>query len=241
MPSPEPPPSSRATTWKAALAGVLLFAAADALVFRTGLYVWLIKPDSSTGWVAERGWYDEAFDGPPSGKRTIAALGDSRMGDALAAHVLTADWPDGAAWARNASMPGSSPRVWSYLLEHLDPDGDRFDIVLVPLVDYDDYDPVVGSTDRALDLPFLPPLTGLADLPELVGSFATPTLRAEAVQSALVRTFAYRRDLQDLFAAPLQRSRDLHARISFHGQSTPYEGVDGDLTGVRVDGDRVEG
>jgi hypothetical protein len=230
---------ARPSTWKAALAGLLLFLGFDVLVLRSGAYDWVVKPNSSAGWTVLRTRFDEVM--LPRAERTVALLGDSRVGEALVPELLNERWPDRAVWARSEAMPGSSPRVWSFLLEQLDPHGGRWPVLVVPLLEYDDYDLHIDMADRTGDLPFLVPLCSVLDTFDLAASFDEPAARQEALLTSLCKIYGFRRDLQDLAAAPLQRYRDVRWRMGAYYWAAPYAGHSENLAGLHLEGGRIVG
>jgi len=230
---------ARLTTWKAALTGLLLFAGADALLFRSDLYGWVAKPESSAGWVVRRCQHDEVL--LPSLPLTVALFGDSRAGEASAPELLHELWPDHLVTLRNAWVPGSTPRVWSYLFERLDPGGRRFPVVVLALASYDDYDEIESLGDRVYDLPFLAPLVGVGNLFDLAGTFDKTSARKEAVLATLCKWYAWRRDLQDFASEPWQRYREVRHTFGSYRWGWQYQSHDGDLIGVHVEGDRIAG
>ena len=108
-----PPMTTPRTTWKALLCGALLFAAADVGVFRSGLYAWLAKPDSSAGWVTRQTLF-EPLAHPPTEQPSVLLLGDSTMGEA-GDEVALRERLGARGIVKNGAVPGSTPRVWPFL------------------------------------------------------------------------------------------------------------------------------
>jgi D-alanyl-lipoteichoic acid acyltransferase DltB (MBOAT superfamily) len=213
-------------------------------VFRSRLYGWLAKPDSSSGWVSRRTLYEPTLRGgatPPS----VLLLGDSTMTEAVDAGKLTgllAPAPASRPVAvRDGAIPGTSMRVWPWLFAEVTPAPVRWSLVVIGLGSYDDDGEHEPFAARTQDLAFLGPLLAPRDAAELAADLPPGTARRDAWLAALCKTYAWRRDLQDLFAAPWQRYRDVRAQFGRMRWGAPYAGVDRDLVGVRVEGRTVAG
>lgn len=212
--------------------GVAAFLLLDLLVFRSGLYVRIASPDSYAGMV----YATELGSRVRDPAREILVLGSSRTGEgfsAARAEELLA--PEGPAFF-NAAIPGATPRVLSYLLRRLDPGANRYAVVAIELPAYDDQASSEPLADRQLDLAFLPDLVGWGDCAELTRSYTTGAGRAEALATCLFKGYAYRRDVQDLLAAPLARLRAVRAaRAHGYEWARAYDGHPGSLEGARFD------
>jgi hypothetical protein len=233
-------PNGKPTTWRAAACGLLLFAFADAAVFRSGLYLWVAKPDSNAGWVAMRTRLEPTFRPVPK-EPSVLLLGDSRMGEACSPGGLRELVGAPPIEVRNASIPGSTPRVWPYVFRSLASQPARWTILVVGLSTFDDDAEPEALTERALDLAFLGPLLGIGDAAELAASFPPGSVRKDTWLCALCKSYAWRRDLRDLLAEPRQRYHDLRRQLGQLRWGAPYEGRDGDLAGIRVEEQRVVG
>ena len=111
--------------------------AADALLFRTGLYPSILDPDSSTGLfeLIFRREQKAQIDGGPN---LVVTLGSSRLAYSpkyLDQNGLNQPYP-----LRNAGIAGSNARVWYYMMRDLDPTRRRYRAVVLALDDFDDED-----------------------------------------------------------------------------------------------------
>ncbi|MBX3463269.1 MAG: hypothetical protein KF830_08860 [Planctomycetes bacterium] len=226
------------TTVRALLCGMLLFAAVDLGLFRSGLYAWLAKPNSSLGWFTRHTRF-EPLARPPVEQPSVLLLGDSTMGEAGDERALRSRL-GGRGTFTNAAVPGSTPRVWPYLFAQMPapPGGWRY--VVVGLRDFDD-DGAGPMGERRHDLSFLGPALGLADACVIAGEFRDAAARREVWLSALCKAHAWRRDLQDLLAAPYQRYLEVRRQFGWLRWGQPYAGRDGSMVGIGVEGDRVVG
>lgn len=231
-------PSPSNSTWKALAFGLLLFAAVDVGVFRSGLYGWVAKPESSGGWFARRTRFD-AVARADLAAPAVLLLGDSRMGEGCSAARLDELLGTGRAKVRDASVPGSPLRVWTALGAQLGIP--KRAIVVAGLARYDDFGELEDLAQRTQDLGFLGPDLGLADARELAATFTAPTARRDVWLSLLCKTYAWRLDVQDLFAAPVQRYREVRRQFGRMSWGSSYEGNPGSLAGLRIEGDRLVG
>jgi hypothetical protein len=132
-----------------------------------------------------------------AGPNEVLAIGDSRMGfRARAANELEAG--TGYRFATIA-MPGSTPRVWYYMLRDVDPAARRYAAILIGVDDYDDED-YADLSNRELDIRYVTPLLGWADVLPFAASYPEWRTRWEAGRAALFKGYAYRADFQDFLA-----------------------------------------
>ncbi len=227
------------TTWKALLCGALLFAAADVGVFRSGLYAWLAKPDSSAGWVTRQTLF-EPLAHPPTEQPSVLLLGDSTMGEA-GDEVALRERLGARGIVKNGAVPGSTPRVWPFLFAQVPAPPGGWRLVVVGLRDYDDDGTWGGAAQRRGDLAFLGATLGLGDASTIAGEFVDAAARRDVWLTALCKTYAWRLDLQDLLASPYQRYLDLRRQFGWLRWGAPYHGREGSMAHVHVDGDRLVG
>lgn len=224
--------------WRALGLGVLAFLAFDVLVFHSGIYARIAEPESFFG------RYQTAVEGASDfgqdeGRPRVVVLGDSRIAEGLSA-PLTAEVA--GAQVLNASIPGSTPRVWAHLIEDLDPDKNRFDLVVIPVWDYEPVQDFGGHgtredrSKRISDLTYIAPGTGIGELPELASSFPTWPGKYAAARSVLLKGYAFRRDVRALLLDLDDRLEEVEtARELGMSDFDSYEGDPGDMTAVEVD------
>ena len=216
------------------LAGILLFFAIDAALFRSGLYFRWINPQSTLGSVAQ------AIDNPrhtPAERRTILVMGDSRIGEGFSAPTATAaaDRLGHPITFASGSVGGTMPRVWNYLLREMRDPANRFAAIAVMLPSYRD-DEAEKQADRRADIAFVHPLLRLADAVDFPASFEDPAARQEALTAILFKGFFYKSDVQDFLRSPGNRARGaLAARLHGHEWATAYPGRPESLAGLGVD------
>lgn len=228
-------------TWKALLGGLVLFTLVDILVFRTWLYGWVARSDSSGGWLSLR-IQREPWARPITTSPSVVLLGDSRIEEACNAAELCKRLGGAPTAVRMAGIPATTPRVWPYLWDALPKPPGGYTLAVVGLSTYDDDAWASRMSQRTLDLSFLGPLSTFGTAAELAASFAGNTAaQADAWLATVCKTWAWRLDLRDLFADPWQRYRDVRASFGRMRWGAPYAGNPGSLAGVRVEGDRIVG
>jgi len=227
---PRPP---RATKRCMGILGAILlgFGAFEGLVFH-GPYPCILKPDSSAG-ILETRIHNEIVR-PKNDPNQIVGIGDSRM--ALVPRVANQLTPETGYTFGSLGTPGTTPRVWYYMLRDVDPDADRYEAIVITIDSYDDQESPEDHADRMLDLHFLVARLGLGDLREFSGSFHDPRLKWEAARGILLKGLTYKQDFQDLLLHPIARWKDVErsrrdSHIWFDGYVAPSNSLDG----LRVD------
>jgi len=210
----------------ASLLGFLLF---DVLIFHSRLYLSVVSPDSSTGYLETFLRNEKLRIG--RGGDQVLAVGDSRMMFFTRyANELT---PETGYTFATISTAGTTPRCWYYMLRDIDPAADRYGAVVVPVDDYDDGEIAEDLSNRLLDLHYLIGVLRLSDLDEFAGSMHSVQNRVESARGILLNGLVYKADFQDLLLHPIARvqSAALNRRdsaswmYSYIGPSRTMEGV----------------
>jgi hypothetical protein len=212
-------------------AAVMLFAVVEAAVFHSGFYASFVKPDSSAGKVVST-IYNESKREIRSPKQVLT-VGDSRMSfRPKAAHEHTAG--SGYSFA-NIMVPGSTPRIWYYMLREADPARNRYSAIVIPIDDYDD-DDWEDLANRPADFHYLAPLLRLTDTFEFTFSFTKWPLRWEAFRTVLLRGWVYQQDFQALLSDAPERMAAIKW-VREHSAQAVYNYVYSDhgLKGLSVD------
>jgi hypothetical protein len=219
----------------AALAlGLVAFLLIDLAVFRSGLYIRIAAPDSYAGQIYAHQLWSRVR--PLAPGRTILVLGDSRVGQGFSARDAEALVGPGGPAFFSGVVAGATPRVMNYLLRQLDPEANRYALIAIELADFDDLAWSESFANRQLDLAFLPDVTGWSDCADLARSFPTATGLREALVSCLFKGYAYRRDVQDLLAAPLARLKKVRfSRLHGYSSFLSYGGFPDSLQDMRYD------
>ncbi|HMF28632.1 MAG TPA: hypothetical protein VKE42_07655, partial [Candidatus Cybelea sp.] len=197
-------PSGKRTAALLVVAAFALFAFVDVLAFRTAIYRRLLDPASSTGSFETAIRQFRAL--PPDRRTDVLVLGDSRIYTGLDSGAASA----AAAGLRflNGGVPGTTPRCWPFFVRAIDPGGDRFRAIVIPVDTYADDDSAIGSLDgddRPMDLRYVVFQTRLLDLPKLAGSFSDPRERVEYGIDLFWRGTQLRDDVRAFAADPPAR------------------------------------
>ncbi len=220
------------------LLGFLVFVAINLLIFNSGFYFKYLQPDSAAGWVYHWDRYEK--DRTSNSQKDILVLGDSRVVNGFSARVA-----DELAFSEgykffNAAVSSTALRSWYYQIRDLDPKGNRYRAVVVPVTHYDLKGDAEDYNERVLDIQNLSPLLGASDLRDFAFSFSGWVGRVEAVKAILLRAFALRGDLIDFIWHPrarlaaLRARRDLGTKLGYD-----YVGEQGDLSGLKYDGKEI--
>jgi len=182
--------------------GFALFLVADAVLFG-GVYFRWVAPESSAGTI---GVAIDNFSHIPRHRTAILAIGDSRVSEGFSAAVAqhAAASQSSPYTFFNAAVPGTTPRVWYYLLRQLDDPGQRLAAVVLMLTSYHD-DGQELLADRDSDIAYLHPLLGSADLADFPWTFASAANRVRALEAILLKGMFYSADLRDFLADPMRR------------------------------------
>jgi hypothetical protein len=216
--------------WSAAL-----FAALEAAVFHSGLYAYVVAPDSTTGRMETV--LDNELARPRESRNQILGVGDSRM--ALVprvANTLTSE--TGYTFATIATA-GSTPRCWYYMLRAVDPHADRYRAIVIGIETFDDQEVIEPYADRESDLNYLAARLRLGDLWEFSRSYDDPWRRWRAARGILLKGLVYKRDFQDLLLHPLARWRYVRqSRRDSYRWFYDFVGDSRNLAGLAVDWER---
>lgn len=180
---------------------VLLFLF-DATVFRSGAYRRVMEPESTAGTTLGSIYAAENLHEPK--RKNIIVLGNSQIGEGFSA--ATADEASGRTDLHfiNAAIPGTSPRVWDYVLREVDPNANRFAAVVL-MVSYDTWGIQADPANYPLDISYLTPLLRVSDASTFPSSFNTAEQRERAWRAVLLPLQPLHEDVLALLANPSQR------------------------------------
>ena len=214
----------------ATAACLLLF---DALVFRSGGYFLIARPDSTAGSVFNARLGIRHYSEPA--RKNILVLGNSRIGEGFSAQVADATCPRADLHFINGSVAGTSPRVWHYLLRAVDPDADRFAAIAL-MVDYDVGDTRLDMRNYALDTSYATSLLRLADFGDYPDTFTHADERERARRAIALPLSAMHDDVRDLITHPIDRYRQLQGfRDGWLQSIGQYPGRDGRVPSLVID------
>lgn len=214
-----------------AVAGFLLL---DAAVFRSGLYMAIIEPDSTTGSVQRL--LDEEKNRRPSGKQEVLVMGDSRIAEGFSAPLASKEAAARGYAFINGSAPAATPRCWYYIVRDLDPDANRYRAIVLPLDDYEDEDGLWSWADSLIDMHLLASCLRFSDLFDFPASFQQGRARFEAARGTLLKGFLFKQDFQALLENPAKRLEKVKMYRE-HGAEwrNGYDGNPRSLAGLTID------
>ncbi|MEP6716706.1 MAG: hypothetical protein ABJC09_14135 [Terriglobia bacterium] len=212
---------------------VLVFAAIEGIVFRSGWYFKYLAPQSSAGQVELRHYW--ITHSRPTAEPEVLVLGDSRIAEGFSARVASAE-VGGRIHFWNAGVGGSSPRVWYYLLRDSDSARNRFAAVVLPLDHYSDRDNPDRGDKRITDLNYAIGRLRVTDCYTFARSFHTPGLLLHAMAGCLFKGMILRDDVNDLLSDYHERIKAAHLwRTDGLGFVDGYDGRAEDVGGISVD------
>jgi hypothetical protein len=224
----------RRAVWVALAVGLVLFSGADALLFRSGYYFSLVRPQSALGSVAQA---LANVRNAPRDKRLVIALGDSRVAEGFSAPVASqVAGEDGTDIAFvSSAVGGSYPRAWYYFLRSMAISKERVSAVVLMTPSYRDNDPL-DLSGQLSDISLVHPLLRLGDAATFPASFATPHGQVQALMALLAKGYFYRNDVLDFLRDPPKRLRGVEA-ARLHGTAwyDAYPGHPETLAGLTLD------
>ncbi len=222
--------SGKRSLIRAIVFGVACFLLIEAGVFRSGLFLQFTEPASYCGQVVAMLRNAKAFEQDSGTARRVLVLGDSRMGEGFSAKLCDELGQSDPRWF-NASVPGSTPRVWSYMLDRLLRQGNRFDLVVLPLQSLTGRTSEFFMADRRLDGQFMPPILPLSCVREFSNSFNSKGLQREMLLRGFLRSYALQSDLLRLIEHPVRRKRDVDRMRKAYKSHYNYQGREESLAG----------
>jgi lysophospholipase L1-like esterase len=215
------------------LGALLATVAADALLFRTGLYSSIIEPDSSAG-VFELVLARERQAQAANGDNLVVTLGDSRFAYLpRQADELT---PETGYVFRSAGVAGSDARMWYYLMRALDPTARRYRAIVIGVNDYDDEDGGFDVADDLRALHYLIAELRVSDILDFSLSFHDRAARWEAFRGATLKGLVYQADVLAFLSNP--RKRIDYVNLCRRGWPTwtwDYQESTRSMAGLQVD------
>ncbi len=229
-------PAIAATARNVAIFMALAFCGAflaDCLVFRSGFYGLFLSPLSSTG-TFERIFYAEA-NRPPSGKKEVLVMGNSRIAEGFSAKIAN-EYKNDGFWFSNCAVPASSARDFYYFIRDIDPHRDRYAAIAIPIDDYNDIDSTDDPADRLSEMWLVINRLRLTDIVPYTLSFKSPEARFQAARGSTLKGLVFQRDAQDFIENTTNRLKSV-SDYRQHGSDWlyAYGGASPSLAGMSVD------
>ena len=205
----------------------------DLALFRSGWYAHWIEPQSTAGSAYGTTLLIAHYRDPA--RKNVLVLGNSQIAEGFSAARADADAARADLHFVNGAVPGTTPRVWNYLLRAVDPDADRFAAVALMIdgnLDTDRED----LTNYPLDTRYLLPLLGLGDTFDYPDSFTDPNQRAAARRAILLPLQTLHDDVFAFAANPRERRRAVRPeRPGWIDAVNAYEGHEERLPELSLD------
>jgi hypothetical protein len=189
------------------IAALFVLFALDTLLFRSYFYERFIKFDSSAGIYRYRRTLLSKRAKDTS--RLISVVGDSRMAEGFSAKTFDQIAASSPYRALNLAVPGSSLRVWYYLLSQADPTRKAFKLIVIPMCSFSDHDEGELFSNRLLDLQFLMPYLSVNDSIECLQTYSEFEPRMDVLLATVFKLYAYRFDVRDFVLNPAGRLQDI--------------------------------
>jgi len=238
-PVPARPPRPRvAATLRSVAAFLAILMGAyfllEALIFRSGVYVRYLLPESTTGFFEMVTHFE--LQRKPSGRKEVMIVGSSRLGEGFSAKMANELKPDDGYWFINGSIPGANVRSWYYFIREVDPRRDRYKAILIPIDDYDDPDTFEDVPDRTMELREAVHRLRFTDILPFTFSFRTWPGRLQMLRGSLLKGLVYQRDFQEFVEDPPTRLKAVEDwRVSGESWLNTYGGIQHSLAGLAVD------
>ncbi|MEO7651479.1 MAG: hypothetical protein ABIZ80_13520, partial [Bryobacteraceae bacterium] len=217
----------------ACLAACAALFCTDALLFRTGLYPYILEAESSTGqfeFFLRRELRVQA----QHSANLVITVGDSRFAY-LPRQANELKAASGLVF-RNAGTAGSDPRIWYYMLRDLDPDANRYRALVLGVDSYDEEEEGSDQENDPRALHYAIFRLRLSDLFDFPGSHTLPARRWAAYRGALLKGFVLQRDIHELLSQPERR---IHSASEWdkHGEEWTYNFQEDErsLAGLQID------
>lgn len=216
--------------WRALALTSMLVIAVEMMLSSRSLYGRMLEPKSYANRVTEVLVGGRLFASEHARASRAAVLGDSRMAEGFSAKVANECSPSQVRWF-SAAVAGSTPRIWSFLLQRLADDGCKFDWVVVPLQSYAAAS-VEHRANRTLDAQCMVPLSNPWRAVRFGLSFEDSRLRLPMFLKAAVPSIGLREDVLAFLRDPAGRVRRLSRPGALYRSMDNYRGRDSDLEPV---------
>lgn len=155
----------------------------------------------------------------------IAVLGDSRMSEGFSSSYFEQLAQNERLGSVNLAIPGSSLRVWYYMLKQIDPSRDSFRLLVIPLESYAGTSKSEDLEKRTADLAFVSPFALPISALDLMNTYNSPSAWCQIVAESLFKGYALRADLKEFVLAPSERYKAVRAHeLYYRDAERSYKG-----------------
>lgn len=179
------------------------FLLCDTIIFRSGLYNYVISPASISGDTAYFIRYEKGR--PPSGRKDVLLTGDSKMGWGFSVKRFKNDHPEARFNFIQGALKGSTLKSYFYTLPVIDPSHNRYAAIVVPIAGYRITPVAADFENMVATAQALTPFLGIRDWYDLVGTYSDKAAKDAVTTFGLFPSHAFETDIQDLLLDPLRR------------------------------------
>jgi hypothetical protein len=219
--------------WNLPLAALCVLAL-DALVFKSGLYQSMASPISVSGFAESFVRFEIARPKTP-GVDDAIVVGSSEVTEGVSPVDAEEAFPDTTLRLVAGGVPDVTPRSVAYLLHELDPDRNRYGIIVLPLQCYEacpDPDPPHDVTDADI-------LAGTANLEDYVEfALSVPGVpdKVTTLAQRLLGSVHYAKAFRDFLDDPKARLDLVHWTTAVGARRAyTYRGHPEDMVGLALD------
>jgi hypothetical protein len=141
-------------------------------------------------------------------KKNILILGNSRIGEGFSAKLANANVKNQEYNFVALAMPGTTPRIWSYVLRKIDSKRNKFYAIYVMAENYNDT-AEENYNERDLDSAYLSGIFRLEDLLTYPSSFESPKKINGAIKNILLPVTLLQKDIGKFLTHPLKRIKNV--------------------------------
>ena len=207
--------------------GLIVFV--NVVIFHSGLYKYVCKPDSYAGNVYGRLSVLEQIESETS-QPPLVVMGDSTIEDGISAQQLTEISGKPVA---NLAMPAAGPLVWLHYFRSIDPDRSRFGAITLLITPQD-----VRTTPHEEGIQSLIAVAPPHVFWSYLSTFHDPLNHLSDYYASIDRIYAFRRDLEDLIFSPDRWLNGSKIRKEHQHRLRTWPGEHSDVCDVQLNASR---
>jgi hypothetical protein len=187
-------------------------------------------------WRSESEMQQPALEG-----KTVALLGNSQVERGFSGSQFNADFAGSGVTVIRLDAPKTYEETWYYELKRVDPEQNKYRVVVLTLPDFT-VEPFVelGTIPNYSNATLLAPLLGPRDWIDVIAEYRNPGLRLRVAELAVFASHRYAFDLQDLALNWGERAKENAEKHSLGGtwrQDPPF--IPGTWSDLQVKGNEV--
>lgn len=166
------------------------------------VYTQWLEPESTAGTIMLASAQVDQLLEPA--KNNILILGNSRVGEGFSSQIANAHVDHQQYNFISLGLPGTTPRIWFYVLKKIDPQGVKFHAVYLMGENYRDT-AEENYNNREVDTAYLSAILTLQDLATYPSSYEDAKKSEEATKNILFPIAPLQKDVAKFFANPKAR------------------------------------